>query len=32
VTFVRSSWGNRADAIDEAQVDHLRALAGAVAH
>jgi alcohol dehydrogenase (quinone), cytochrome c subunit len=24
VTFVRSSWGNRADAIDESQVKHLR--------
>jgi alcohol dehydrogenase (quinone), cytochrome c subunit len=32
VTFVRSSWGNRADAIDQAQVDHLRLLAGALAH
>jgi alcohol dehydrogenase (quinone), cytochrome c subunit len=31
VTFVRSSWGNRADAIDDAQVSHLRLLAGAVA-
>jgi alcohol dehydrogenase (quinone), cytochrome c subunit len=32
VTFVRSSWGNRADAIDQAQVNRLRLLAGAVAH
>jgi mono/diheme cytochrome c family protein len=32
VTFVRTSWGNRADAIDEAQVKRLRLLAGAVAH
>src|ERR1700677_690291 len=30
-TFVRSSWGNRADAIDEAQVHDLRLLAGALA-
>jgi alcohol dehydrogenase (quinone), cytochrome c subunit len=32
VTFVRTSWGNRADAIDEGQVKRLRLLAGAVAH
>jgi mono/diheme cytochrome c family protein len=32
VTFVRSNWGNRADAIDESQVNHLRLLAGTVAH
>jgi alcohol dehydrogenase (quinone), cytochrome c subunit len=28
VTFVRSSWGNRADAIDQAEVNRLRLLAG----
>jgi alcohol dehydrogenase (quinone), cytochrome c subunit len=32
VTFIRSSWGNRANAIEEAQVHDLRLLAGAVAH
>jgi mono/diheme cytochrome c family protein len=32
VTFVRSSWGNRANAIDEAQVHDLRLLAAALAH
>jgi mono/diheme cytochrome c family protein len=32
VTFVRSSWGNRADEIDQAQVNRLRSLAGALAH
>jgi alcohol dehydrogenase (quinone), cytochrome c subunit len=32
VTFVRSSWGNRADAIDEAKVHDLRALSVALAH
>jgi mono/diheme cytochrome c family protein len=31
-TFVRSSWGNRAEATGEAEVNHLRSLAGAVAH
>ena len=32
VTFVRSGWGNRANAIDEAQVHDLRLLAAALAH
>jgi alcohol dehydrogenase (quinone), cytochrome c subunit len=32
VTFVRSSWGNRAGAIDEVQVHDLRLLAGTLAH
>jgi mono/diheme cytochrome c family protein len=32
VTFVRSGWGNRANAIDEAQVRDLRLLAAALAH
>jgi mono/diheme cytochrome c family protein len=32
VTFVRSGWGNRANAIDGAQVHDLRLLAAALAH
>lgn len=31
VSFVRASWGNRAAAIDPAQVHHLRLLAGSIA-
>jgi mono/diheme cytochrome c family protein len=32
VSFVRTSWGNRAGSVDEAQVHRLRLLAGTVAH
>jgi alcohol dehydrogenase (quinone), cytochrome c subunit len=32
VTFVRSSWGNRANAIDEKRVHDLRSLSAALAH
>jgi mono/diheme cytochrome c family protein len=32
VTFVRSSWGNRADPIDEARVHDLRSLSAALTH
>jgi mono/diheme cytochrome c family protein len=32
VTFVRSSWGNRADGVDEGHVHDLRRMAGALAH